>query len=76
MSTREYRPALSGQRPAAYIHETYLGSISLPTLYVHEPDDTWQKTGLLDAAGHELMRRDKREPIGFLAGIRTGGGGR
>jgi hypothetical protein len=40
--------------------------LNVPSLTVIERDSGWQKSGLLDQHGNELMFREGIEPIGFL----------
>ncbi len=37
-------------------------------LTVYEPDDGPRKTGLTDSLGNEIVRLERREPIGFVCG--------
>ena len=67
---REYR--LAPQRPcpqAAIVVDPRDDVAVARDLTVFEPDDAWQDTGLLDASGTPLMRRDRLGPIGFTAPV-------
>lgn len=67
---REYRLAPCRPRPQAAIVVDPREEIAVARdLTVFEPDDSWQDTGLLDAGGTPLMRRDRLGPIGFTARI-------
>ncbi|MFC6790590.1 hypothetical protein ACFQE0_13835 [Methylobacterium komagatae] len=67
---REYRLAPLGRRPQAAIVLHPGDDVAVARdLTVFEPDDAWQDTGLLDASGTPLMRRDRLGPIGFTAQI-------
>ena len=62
-----YRSRAAPQPKASY-YTTAVGMTHLPHLYVHELDDHWRDSGLLDANGNRLMAKGERAPIGFLAG--------
>jgi hypothetical protein len=40
--------------------------LHLPTIDIFESDKGWQRTGLLDQHGNELMSATHTQPIGFV----------
>jgi hypothetical protein len=65
--SREYSPA-PARRPRADAYPDAFDDrfAVVRDLTVFEPRDEWRGTGLLDASGTPLMRRERFGPIGFI----------
>ncbi|GAA0267322.1 hypothetical protein LNAOJCKE_2999 [Methylorubrum aminovorans] len=64
---REYRAIPATRRPRADIVLDQFDDMAVVRdMTVFEPAGEWQDSGLLDAAGAPLMRRDRIGPIGFI----------
>lgn len=65
---REYRAIPRPARPrGAVVLDQFDEMAVVRDVTVYERDDAWTDTGLLDAGGTPLMRRDRLGPIGFVA---------
>jgi len=60
---RSARPARADSYPDAFDTDRFA---VVRSLMVFEPDEDWRDSGLVDASGTPLMRRDRLGPIGFI----------
>ncbi|MBB2959856.1 MULTISPECIES: hypothetical protein [Methylobacteriaceae] len=64
---REYRAIPAPRRPRADIVLDQFDDMAVVRdVTVFEPAGEWRESGLLDASGTPLMRRDRIGPIGFI----------
>ncbi|MEN3229194.1 hypothetical protein PUR21_16380 [Methylorubrum rhodesianum] len=64
---REYRAIPAPRRPRADIVLDQFDDMAVVRdVTVFEPVGGWRESGLLDASGTPLMRRDRLGPVGFI----------